>query len=92
MHTIITDYGRSIKEITDVEWDIRMVSARGERHWTYGAAWGDHLASTHRMRNDMLGQPMSRIRMTQYGDARAEYSAVANQEHEMELRGRCPHP
>ena len=93
MHTILTDSGRAYKEITDAEWDIRVVSARGERHWTYATAWGDHLASTHRMRHEMLGFPASRIRMT--GDplaSRTEYSAVANQEHEMELRGRCPHP
>jgi hypothetical protein len=54
MHTIITDYGRSYKEITDAEWDIGIRDARFEKAWTFGAAWHDHLTSEARMQNEHL--------------------------------------
>jgi hypothetical protein len=73
MHTIMTDYGRSYKEITDAEWDIRMVEARGEKHWTYGSAWHDHLASTARLTDEMLARELSYIKMCRPAlDARVE--------------------
>lgn len=93
MHTILTDFGRSYAEITDAEYDIRTVPARSERHWTYSCAWHDHFTATHRMRADMLAHPRTYlVQSAPQLDARALMGAVANQEHEMELRGRCPHP
>lgn len=93
MHTILTDFGRSYAEITDAEWDIRTVPAAHEKMWTYTSAWYDHLTSHGRLLNEHLAQPRTYLVLsTPSTTARALMSEVANQEHEMELRGRCPHP
>jgi hypothetical protein len=87
MHTIVADYGRSTREITDVEWDIRTVPARFEKQWTYGSAWGDHLTSTARLTNEMLARELSYIRMCRPAlDARAERHLISNRVEECRLR------
>lgn len=88
MHTIMTDYGRATREITDAEWDIRLtVSASKEKCWTYASAWGDHLTSTARLTNEMLARELSFLKMVRPAtDARVERHLISNKDEECRLR------
>jgi hypothetical protein len=96
MHSIITDYGRQTKEITDAEWDTTYGRvSRHDQYFTRAVQERDVVRYSHygwQRDHSLARQAWNIAAKRPFPDATSHYIEIGNQEHEMELRGRCPHP